>query len=103
VIRRQLDLFQSEQKLLLAEVARAERAYNRASAADAGEMWGQYIDLVEQAEEELLGLRDHFAATMDARERLRYEREFTRAAERQLPTLVARRQYERAIDPEAEH
>jgi hypothetical protein len=37
---------------------------------------------------------------MKGRERSRYQREFTRAAERRLPTLQARRMYERAMDPE---
>jgi hypothetical protein len=38
---------------------------------------------------------------MAARERRRYEREFSRAAERILPTLHARRHYLRAIDPDS--
>ena len=36
-----------------------------------------------------------------ARERRRYEREFSRAAERLLPTLQARRHYQRAVDPDS--
>jgi len=39
--------------------------------------------------------------TMAARERGRYEREFSRAAERMLPTLQARRHYMRAVDPDS--
>ena len=34
------------------------------------------MDLVEEAEEELLALRDRYAETMAARDRMRYEREF---------------------------
>ena len=48
-----------------------------------------------------LDLRDRYAETMAARERGRYEREFSRAAERMLPTLQARREYLRAIDPDS--
>jgi hypothetical protein len=102
VIRRQLDLFEQDSGDLLHDIAEAEQIYNGASADDAEEAWGEYIDLVEQAEEELLALRDRYAETMAARERLRYEREFTRAAEKRLPSLVGRRMYERAIDPENE-
>jgi hypothetical protein len=59
------------------------------------------MDLVEEAEEDLLALRDRYAETMAARERRRYEREFFRAAERMLPTLQSRRHYLRAIDPDS--
>jgi hypothetical protein len=38
---------------------------------------------------------------MAARERRRYEREFSRAAERMLPTLQGRREYLRAVDPDS--
>ncbi len=102
MIRRQLDLFEQDGGDLLHDIAEAERIYNGAGADDAEEAWGEYIDLVEQAEEELLALRDRYAETMAARERLRYEREFTRAAEKRLPSLVGRRMYERAVDPENE-
>ncbi len=102
VIRRQLDLFEGDNRDLLLAVADAEQTYNTAGADEAEEAWGEYIDLVEQAEEELLALRDRYAETMAARERLRYEREFTRAAEKRLPSLVSRRMYERAVDPEGE-
>jgi len=101
VIRRQLELFAADQDQLLREVGEAERAYGQAGAADAEERYGDYMDLVEQAEDELLALRDRYAETMAARERVRYEREFTRAAERRLPTLQARRAYLRAIDPDS--
>lgn len=102
VIRRQLDLFEADHEDLLADVAEAEAGYNQAGADEAEEAYGDYIDLVEQAEEQLLALRDRYAETMAGRERPRYEQEFTRAAEKRLPTLVSRRLYERAVDPESE-
>ena len=88
LIRRQLDLYQVDHAELLGRVAAAEVAYNRAASGE--------------AEDDLLALRDRYGSTMAARERLRYEREFTRAAERQMPSLVSRRMYERAIDPEGD-
>ena len=102
LIRRQLELYQFDHSELLARVAAAELVYNRAPAGEAEDAYGDYMDLVEEAEDELLALRDRYGSTMAARERLRYEREFTRAAERQMPSLVSRRMYERAIDPEAD-
>ena len=101
VIRRQLELFEAESADLLTRIGEAKRAYDRAGAGDAEEAYGDYMDLVEEAEDELLDLRDRYAETMAARERGRYEREFSRAAERKLPSLSARRQYQRAIDPDS--
>ena len=103
VVSRQLDLFASEEADgLLAEIAEMKARYDRAGRDDSEEAYGDYIDLVEQAEEELLALRDRYAETMAGRERPRYEQEFTRAAEKRLPSLVSRRMYERAVDPEGE-
>ena len=101
VIRRQLELFEAEGADLLARIGEAKRAYDRAGAGDAEEAYGDYMDLVEEAEDELLDLRDRYAETMAARERGRYEREFSRAAERILPTLQSRREYQRAVDPDS--
>jgi hypothetical protein len=102
VIGRQLDLFEADHGDLLGDVSEAEATYNQAGADEAEEAYGDYIELLEQAEEELLALRDRYAETMAGRMRPRYEQEFTRAAERRLPSLVSRRMYERAVDPESE-
>jgi hypothetical protein len=102
LIQIQLDLFEREHHEQLEELAAAERVYRRSGAAESEELYGDYMDLVEQAEDDLLALRDHYAETMAARDRRRYEREFTRIAERALPTLVARRLYLRAIDPDSD-
>ena len=100
VIRRQLELFEAESSDLLDRIDEAKRAYDRARAGEAEEAYGDYMDLVEEAEEELLALRDRYAETMAARDRMRYEREFSKAAERRLPSLVVRRIYQRAMDPD---
>ena len=100
LIQVQLELFEREHHDLLERVAAAERHYRRARRPESEELYGDYMDLVEEAEDDLLALRDRYAETMAARERRRYEREFTRTAERTLPTLVARRLYLRAIDPD---
>jgi hypothetical protein len=100
VIRRQLELFELEHRELLVEVAEAESAYRRAGAEDAERTYGEYMDLVEDAESELLALRDRYAETMAARDRRAYEREFYKAAEKRLPTLASRRIYQRAVDPD---
>lgn len=101
VIRAQLDLYLEEHADLLRRVEESRQAYDRARAPGAEEAYGVYMDAVEEAEDALLELRDRYAETMAARERGRYEREFSRAAERMLPTLQARRHYLRAIDPDS--
>jgi hypothetical protein len=101
VIRRQLELFEVENGELLDRVDAAKRAYDRAGAGEAEEAYGDYMDLVEEAEDGLLELRDRYAETMAARDRRGYEREFWRAAEKRLPTLQGRRLYLRAVDPDS--
>ena len=101
VIHAQLDLYLEQNADLLKRVEAAKAAYDHAGRPDSEEAYGVYMDAVEEAEDALLELRDRYAETMAARERGRYEREFSRAAERMLPTLSARRQYLRAIDPDS--
>ena len=50
---------------------------SRARGPSPRSAYGDYMDLVEEAEDELLALRDRYGATMAGRERSRYEREFT--------------------------
>jgi|ERR671933_637156 hypothetical protein len=102
LVRRQLAIFVEEEEALLEAIERARRAYDRAGAPEAEERYGLYMDLVEEAEERMLALRDTYAEWMAAAERRRYEREFTRMAEKLLPSLVVRRDYGRAVDPDYE-
>jgi hypothetical protein len=102
VISRQLAMFAEERGDLLAAIERARRAYDRAPAGEAEERFGDYMDLIEEAEDDLLELRDRYAGTMAAPERRRYERDFWRAAERLLPSLGARRLYQRQMEHEEE-
>src|ERR1700748_3729393 len=93
VISRQLAMFEEEQGILLRRVSEAKHEYEHAGRDSAEERYGDYMDLVEEAEDELLALRDRYAETMAARDRMRYEREFSKAAERRLPSLAVRRSY----------
>ena len=100
VIARQLAMFGEDQHDLLLHIEQARVSYTHARSGDAEERYGTYMDLVEEAEEELLALRDRYAETMAGRDRMRYEREFSKAAERRLPSLAVRRSYLRAMDPD---
>lgn len=98
VIRRQLALFSEEHSALLTRIGAAHRAYDRAGAGEAEERFGEYMDLVEEAEDALLELRDRYAATMADDQRPAYRRDFWRQAERLLPSLGARRDYGRRME-----
>jgi hypothetical protein len=100
LVRRQIAIFVDEHRPLLESLEAARRAYERAPAGEAEERYGSYMDLVEEAEERLLALRDTYAEWIAASERRRYEREFTRVAEKLLPSLIVRRDYGRAVDPD---
>ena len=88
VIRRQLDLFESEHADLIADCEAAERAYDRAGRDEAEERYGDYADLVETGTEELAVLRDNFASAMTASAADEYEAEFNRAVLLRLPRFA---------------
>ena len=88
VIRRQLDLFESEHAELIADCEGAERAYDAAGRDEAEERYGDYVDLVETGTEELAALRDHFASTMTSTAAEEYESEFNRAVLVRLPRFA---------------
>ena len=84
LIRRQLDLFEREQSVLIVECEEAERAYDAADRGEAEERYGEYLDLVETGTELLAGLRDNFSSTMDEEAAEQYEEEFNRAVLKRL-------------------
>ena len=88
VIRRQLDLFESEHADLIADCDAAERAYDEAPREEAEERYGDYADLVETGTQELAALRDNFAATMTASAAVDYEAEFNQAVLIRLPRFA---------------
>jgi hypothetical protein len=88
VIQRQLDLFEREHAELIEDCVEAERAYDAAGRDEAEERYGDYMDLVETAAEELAALRDNFASTMTEAAAERYEAEFNRAVLKRLPRFA---------------
>jgi hypothetical protein len=85
LIRRQLDLFVTEQRGLIEDCAAAERAYNRAPRDEAEERYGDYLDLVETGTEILAEIRDAYAETLTADGADEYEQAFNRAVVKRLP------------------
>jgi len=88
LIARQLDLFEREQRALIAQCVAAERAYDRAGRGDAEERYGDYVDLVETGTEILADIRDHFAQTLDESTAEEYEAAFNRTVAKRLPRFA---------------
>jgi len=88
VIRRQLDIFESECAGLIADCEEAERLYDAAGRDEAEERYGDYLDLVETGTERLAELRDNFASTMNPVAAEEYEVEFNRAVLARLPRFA---------------
>jgi hypothetical protein len=88
VIRRQLDLFEVDQRALIEDVETALQKYNQAGRDEAEARYEEYLDLVETGTEELAALRDHFAAPMDEEAEEEYEAEFNRAVAKRLPRFA---------------
>lgn len=91
LIARQLDLFLADNTDLLRRIETAERAYHAAGGdestpAEATQLWGDVVDLVEEGTELLADTRDHYAWNQlghDAQEE--YIAAFNRAVAKRLP------------------
>lgn len=89
LIRRQLDLFEYDERGLLDDCAAAERAYDQAPREEAEERYGHYMDVVETGTELLADLRDTFARTLDDEEATdEYETAFNHAVAKRLPRFA---------------
>jgi hypothetical protein len=85
LVQRQLDLFAGEHAGLLGDVEAALRAYNHAPREEAEERYGDFVDLVETGTDELLELRDNYAATLDEEAADEYRLVFNDVVRRRLP------------------
>jgi hypothetical protein len=87
LVERQLSLFEEEHAGLLADVEAALGAYDRAPRDEAEERYGDFLDLVETGTDELIELRENYAATLNTEAALEYEAVFNDLARRRLPRL----------------
>ena len=85
LVERQLALFQAEHEGLIRDAEAALAAYNRAPRDEAEERYGDYLDLVETGTDELVELRDNYAATLDEDSAEEYEIAFNRIVRKRLP------------------
>lgn len=85
LIRRQLDLFEEDERELLKACEDAERAYDDAVREDAEDRYGDYMELVETGTEALAEIRDTYARTLDEQTAEEYEAAFNAAVMSRLP------------------
>jgi hypothetical protein len=89
LVGRQLDLFATDEALLLREISEAEEAWNRARRDEAEEAYGDYQLAVDAAADRLLDIRETYAATLDGAAADEYRAAFTRAASRRYRRLTS--------------
>ena len=85
LVERQIALFTTENAGLIRDTEAALDTYNRAPRDEAEERYGDYLDLVETGTDELVELRDNFAATLDEDSYEEYHDVFNRVVRKRLP------------------
>jgi hypothetical protein len=85
LVERQIALFAAENEGLIRDTEAALAAYNRATRDEAEGRYGDYLDLVETGTNELVELRDNFAATLDEDSYEEYHEVFNRIVRKRLP------------------
>jgi len=88
LVARQLDLFETDDRPLLADVDQAKAAYDAAEREDAEQAYGDYVDAVDAVKDALAEARDRFAATLDGDTAEEYEAAFERAARKRWRWLA---------------
>lgn len=85
LVERQIALFEAENQGLIGDTEAALASYNRAPRDEAEERYGDYLDLVETGTDELVELRNNFAATLDEESYEEYHEVFNRTVRKRLP------------------
>lgn len=88
VVRRQLDLFEEDEALVLAEARAADARWTHSPADDSEQLYGDYQLLVEAVGELLYEARETYAATLDETTAVEYRAAFDRDARRRFPEYV---------------
>ena len=80
LIRRQLDLFETDEATLLEEAAEANSAWTNAGADESEELYGDYQLVVDAIGDQLFEVREAYAATLEDPTAADYRGAFNRAA-----------------------
>jgi hypothetical protein len=85
VVELQLDLFAEERAGLIADAEAALRAYDGAERDEAEERYGDYLDLVDTGQDQLLEIREAYASTLDEETAEAYRAAFNERVRKRLP------------------
>ena len=85
LVERQIALFIHDRAGLIRDTDAALRAYTDADREEAEERYGDFLDLVDTAQDELVELRERYADTVDERVADEYRDEFNRLVRKHLP------------------
>jgi hypothetical protein len=89
LVRRQLDLFETDEAELLAEADQADAAWTGAVREDTEELYGDYQLVVDAVGERLYDVREAYAATLEEDVAAKYRRAFDRAALKRFKDLAS--------------
>lgn len=89
LIRRQLDLFETDEATLLEEASGADSAWTNAGADGSEELYGDYQLVVDAIGERLYELREAYAAALDVPTAEAYREAFNGAAARRFGRYAA--------------
>jgi hypothetical protein len=84
LVRTQLDLFAEDEAELLEEAQEADDAQTHADRDDAEELYGDYQLVVDAIADQLLDLRETYAATLEDDAADEYRAAFNRAASKRF-------------------
>ena len=85
LVERQIALFEEERAGLIRDAEAALRTYDNAGRDEAEERYGDYLDLVDTGQEELVEIRESYAATLDEDTADEYREVFNRTVRKRLP------------------
>jgi hypothetical protein len=89
LVRRQLDLFETDEAELLAEAEKADAAWTQADRDETEELYGDYQLVVDAVGERLYDVREAYASTLDEAAADEYRRAFDRAARKRFRSLAS--------------
>jgi hypothetical protein len=89
LVRRQLDLFESDQVTLLDEAEEADAAWTRAPREETEQRFGDYQLVVDEIAERLLDIRETYATSLEERTAEAYRIAFNRAAVKRFRPYAA--------------
>lgn len=85
LVERQVALFEEERAGLLRDAEAALRAYDAAERDEAEARYGDYVDLVDTGQDELIEIRETYATALDDDAAAEYRDVFNGRVRKRLP------------------